>query len=273
MICAVCGLDAWKVGSKLCTCTECGYVRAADQYFLQNLNTIYTDSYYSQGDYFEYESEKKALKQNFCDRLLRIKKYIKTGDLLEVGTAYGYFLELAQADFKCVGVEYHTELAQKVSKELSVSVLSGPFESAFLQENTFDVIVSLDTIEHVPNPKKFIQKCHSLLRPGGYLFIETGDISAFVPRVQGEKWRLVHPPEHLSYLSSSSIKKILSDVGFNILSIDRVGFYRSINQTLYRLFPNMYKNVPNYFKMSLGKTIFSLNTFDLIFVSAQKKEN
>lgn len=43
-----------------------------------------------------------------------------------------------------------------------------PFEA-----NTFDVVVSLDTLEHVRNPWTFIENAARVLKPGGHFFLAT----------------------------------------------------------------------------------------------------
>ncbi|MCL0079871.1 class I SAM-dependent methyltransferase [Dehalococcoidia bacterium] len=43
-----------------------------------------------------------------------------------------------------------------------------PFRS-----NTFDIVISLETIEHVPNPEVFLNECKRVLREGGLLICST----------------------------------------------------------------------------------------------------
>lgn len=52
------------------------------------------------------------------------------------------------------------------------AVVADVFNLPF-QENTFDVIIAAEVIEHVPDPQLFIQHLLATLRPGGVLLITT----------------------------------------------------------------------------------------------------
>lgn len=45
-------------------------------------------------------------------------------------------------------------------------------------ENTFDVIVCMEMLEHVPDPQSIVDACAKLLKPGGWLFLSTINRSA-----------------------------------------------------------------------------------------------
>jgi SAM-dependent methyltransferase len=268
MKCPVCTNETWKPfkGNKLLTCCHCGFVRAADKYYEPPTEHIYTASYYAGVDYYNYDAEKDSLKKNFLNRLSIIKKYIEHGDLLEVGCAYGYFLVEAKKCFKVTGLEVNAALAAKVEQDLNIKVYGGSFETTHFEGKCFDAIVALDVIEHIKDPKSFIVKCAELLKKDGYLFIETLDIGSLLPRLQGENWRLVHPPEHLSYFSYGTLSKLLTDNGFTLVESQRVWFWRSLGQIAFRLNPTFIKFMP---KM-LQRLNIPLNTFDLIFIVAKK---
>ncbi|KAJ3346726.1 Hexaprenyldihydroxybenzoate methyltransferase, mitochondrial, partial [Kappamyces sp. JEL0680] len=42
-----------------------------------------------------------------------------------------------------------------------------------LQDRQFDAVCGLEIVEHVTDPKQFIQDCVHLLKPGGFLFLST----------------------------------------------------------------------------------------------------
>jgi len=270
MVCDLCQKNNWKKGKKLYTCQSCGFVRAADRYYKSDFAALYSKDYYQNGDYYNYEWEELALKRNFSNRLALIQRYVDTGELLEVGSAYGFFLELAQKYFKVEGVEMDSAVAKRVGERLGVKIYGGDFLAQNFSKK-YDLIVALDTIEHVASPSEFLHKCQLLLNPEGYLFLETGDIEAFVPRIRAEKWRLVYPPVHLSYLSAKTLLMFLEKAGFKTVTVERVWFWRSLAQVVYRTFPLIERKIPSSTMRALSKIIFPTYTGDLIFVAAQKR--
>ena len=273
MKCNVCQGENFNKGVKLQTCLTCGFVKAADKYYSKDINfeDLYDESYYHGGDYVNYDIEVNALKKNFGDRLSIIKNYIEdNAEVLEIGSGYGYFLECAKENYQVTGVERNPKVAKKLAERLDIDVYGGDFNEINF-EKKYDAIVTLDTIEHIAEPEIFVQKCSNLIKSGGYIFVETGDIGALLPKLRGENWRLVHPPEHLSYFTLDTLIKLLEANGFDVVYTKRVSFYRSFAQTLYRVSAKIYNMIPKAFIPLVNKINFSLNTFDLIFVVAKRK--
>ena len=166
MNCVVCNKNIWiDYTKKLLKCRSCGFIRARDKYFKVKEKNFYGPRYFREIDYDDYFLEKKALKKNFEDRLKRIRKYKKSGKLLEIGCAYGYFLCLAQKYFKTTGIDLNpkvTKIAQKNSK--NSRVITGDFLKRKFPDNFFDIVIMLDTIEHLKTPSGYLTKIKSGLR-------------------------------------------------------------------------------------------------------------
>jgi ubiquinone/menaquinone biosynthesis C-methylase UbiE len=77
----------------------------------------------------------------------------------------------------------------------------------FNDEQGFDTIVSLETIEHLENPKAFIRKLDSILKLSGVLIIS----APVTPSTDAN-------PFHFSDFSNSGFKKMLLESGFEIFS-------------------------------------------------------
>ncbi len=86
-----------------------------------------------------------------------------------------------------------------------------PVEDAldYFGENSFDVIISTETLEHIRDWRKAINNMKLLLRPGGYLYITT--------RSRGFKYH-GYPHDYWRY-EIDDMKRIFSD--FEILSLCR----------------------------------------------------
>jgi ubiquinone/menaquinone biosynthesis C-methylase UbiE len=77
----------------------------------------------------------------------------------------------------------------------------------FNDEQEFDTIVSLETIEHLENPKAFIRKLDSLLKSSGVLIIS----APVTPSTDGN-------PYHFSDFTYLGFKWMLLESGFEIFS-------------------------------------------------------
>lgn len=77
----------------------------------------------------------------------------------------------------------------------------------FSDEEGFDVIVSLETIEHLPQPTEFIASIKGSLKPNG-LFI--GSVPT-TPSVDAN-------PHHLHDFTANSFRRMLSDLSFEEIS-------------------------------------------------------
>lgn len=268
MLCIICDQDNWlsKYG-KLKQCKYCGLVRADDRYFQTDSKKIYTDEYFNGLDYLNYSAEEVALKHNFNSRIKLIKTFKKTGKLLDIGCAYGYFLEIAkQNKYLPTGIELNKQIAGIAEKQSGCKVLNGDFAKLNIKKNSFDIITMLDTIEHFKSPEIYVKKAKTVLKNGGVLVIETGNIEALLPKLQKEKWRLITPPTHLYYFSKHTLRLLLEKEGYKVQSVVDVGFFRTIGQTIYRLTKN--KSLLKY--KLISNLAFQLYTFDLMFIVAQK---
>lgn len=268
MICLICRKKNWyKFNNKLLKCKDCGFVRAQDKYFKIDPFKLYSRNYFKASDYGDYQLEQPALEKNFIDRINRIRCYKKGGSLLEIGCAYGYFLKLAKKHYQSFGIDLDPKVTSQARKISGVTVYTGDFLTTKFSPNYFDVICLFDTIEHLKNPDLYLEKIWQSLAPKGLVVIETGDIESLLAKIQGASWRLITPPFHLQYFSQKSLTRLLEKYGFKVVRIDRVSFYRTIRQILYKLTRN--QKLISLVSPLLSKS-FPLNTYDLLLLIAQK---
>ncbi len=268
MNCIVCHGNNFKNHFKgLLKCNSCGHVVADMDLFQSQLDNLYAEDYFVNGEYFNYVEDKECFDLNFKKRLNDISTYVQGGELLEIGSAYGFFLNLAKDKFNGIGYELCTEAAEYAKQEFSLDIRNEDFLSDItLKANSFDSIVMWDVIEHLPNPERFTEKAYHLLKKGGVLAMSTGDIDSPVARLQKEKWRLIHPPTHLHYFSKQNLCRLLVQQGFKIEKVSYPGFWRSWDQIFFSL-TGRHKSVLR--NIMPGKGIYS-NLYDIMQVIARK---
>jgi SAM-dependent methyltransferase len=111
-----------------------------------------------------------------CTYWLRhlLSRRLPPGRVLEVGCAHGgYVALLGWAGFEAVGTELSPAVARLAHELFGVTVLAGQVEKQPFEEESFDVIVLNDVIEHLPDPLATLGHCAKLLAKGGFFVIQT----------------------------------------------------------------------------------------------------
>lgn len=233
--CIVCGASGnfARVFEILARCRACGFVTwsgtASD-----DLTKLYDERYFTEVDYPDYVGNEMSLRRSMRRHLDQMSRYLlDRGAVLEIGCAYGFFLDEARTCFgRVVGIDVAESAVAHARRHLRVNALSGAFLDVPFEEGSFDGICLWDTIEHLDRPDLFLRKARRLLQPDGRLFLTTGDISSLIARMRGSRWRQIHPPSHLHYFSKQSLTKLLERVGFRVMGIETAAYYHTLHNIL-----------------------------------------
>jgi SAM-dependent methyltransferase len=272
--CLVCGADAWAPHlGDLLRCTACAFV-TADVASPIDPGALYGEEYFRGAEYLDYAADEAFIKRTLQPRLDAVLARQRGGRLLEIGSAYGFFLDLARAHFDVVGFEVSAAAAAHARQRLGLDVRSDDFTAATPASigAPVDATVMLDVIEHLEHPDRVIAHVAAVSRPGALLLITTGDIGSWVARRRGRQWRLIHPPTHLHYFSRATLTRLLARHGFRVREIRAVPVVRSVRQTLYSILAlrmgrtALYQRLERLIPPTLG---FPLNTYDIMQVVAE----
>jgi len=189
---------------------------------------LYNASYFKDGEYEDYVRDKEALQRNFRDRVADLRRLKPSGRLLEIGCAYGFFLELAREHWDARGIDVTAEGVAYARDVLGLDAIEGDWLAAPEEPEAYDVICMWDVIEHLPNPVRMIEKAGRALKPGGILVMTTGDVGSVMARWRGDRWRLIHPPSHLYYFTPATLGRALEAGGMCRQALSHVGYTRSL---------------------------------------------
>jgi SAM-dependent methyltransferase len=190
-------------------CVHCGLARADASNF--DPSHYYTADYFSGGrpdGYADYRGAEPILRREFGRSVRFIRKYRESGRLLELGCAYGFFLQEARPYYDVAGIEFAPHAAD-FCRQRGLRVLTGVAdENNLARLGPMDVIVLLDVIEHLPNPRETLTLCSHYLNSKGIIVITTGDFASLYARLSGSHWRLMTPPQHLWYFTPESMRRL-----------------------------------------------------------------
>jgi 2-polyprenyl-3-methyl-5-hydroxy-6-metoxy-1,4-benzoquinol methylase len=139
----------------------------------------------------------------------------KGARLLDLGSGNGAFLQFAQcAGWEVLGVEMDPK-AVEVSRARGLRVQHGTVEALDGQDGQFDGITLSHVIEHVHDPLELLRACHRLLKPGGWMWLETPNLESEGHRRYGANWRGLEIPRHLVLFTMGSLQHALKRTGFS----------------------------------------------------------
>lgn len=246
---------------------ECSYLKVAIN-SKNSLNSI--------DENFREKSLKKIRQKNFLSLIKSLKKYTSCNQsLLEVGSAHGWFLDVAKKNFKILGLEPDKVILKNNRKDLPVKF--GYFPAALDKKDKFDVIVFNDVFEHIPNISLTLKSCHDHLNKHGILLLNLPNSRGFFYRTSklfaffgfniffDRMWQKDLPSPHLHYFNNSNLSILLQKCNFNVLEI---GYLPSVEVN--NLFNRIRYAVKfNYFSSLF---IFSLILFFVPFLSILPKD-
>lgn len=144
------------------------------------------------------------------------------GSLLDIGCANGQFLNYMKSHgWTTVGCDISKKLTSMADHEAHKIYCGDLFKIDF-EPGGFDMISMIDLIEHVLEPMDYIQKAALLLRPSGYLFLQT-PLQGVLSEAYGEHWRRLSPPNHVHLFNFQTLTKMLNQHNFAVRSWVRWG--------------------------------------------------
>lgn len=143
-------------------------------------------------------------------RFRRVRAAIEAGlgreprRLLDVGCAGGAHFDVYGETVERFGIEPAAS-AEAILKERGVTWLGPSLDDA--PAGGFDAVASLDVLEHVEDPRPFLDGLDRCLAPGGVLALVTGDIDSVSARWGGRRWLYYALPEHCTFYSERALRR------------------------------------------------------------------
>jgi 2-polyprenyl-3-methyl-5-hydroxy-6-metoxy-1,4-benzoquinol methylase len=146
------------------------------------------------------------------ERELRLfRKHCRRGAVLDVGCSTGAFLFQLRSrfpgDYQILGADASGP-ALDYAASRGVPVARGDFLKTDLGRGEFDAVTFWAVLEHLAEPKAFLEKAWSTLKPGGLCFLLVPNLGSLAARLLGARYRYVYP-QHLNYFTRATLAKLI----------------------------------------------------------------
>lgn len=123
-----------------------------------------------------YDTERRV--ETLIDNFLG-ESILQNTQALDVGCGLGFFsLRMQQLGANVTACDLGSSLVQRVREEVGCNAVVADALNLVetFGENSFDVVVSSECIEHTPDPNKAILEMARVLKPAGYLSLSTPNV-------------------------------------------------------------------------------------------------
>ncbi|MCL4334650.1 MAG: class I SAM-dependent methyltransferase [Candidatus Thermoplasmatota archaeon] len=170
----------------------------------------YASEIKSSPDPLKYLSEQEITYVRIYNYINRNMQRLLSSKILEVGSGLGYLTyALNVAGLNATGIDISEEAVKKAKQEFGEHYIYSNIENLSTNQ-TFDVIIAAELIEHVMEPLKFIEAALKILSDDGELLITTPNYS-----IKSQIWRTELPPVHMFWFSRRSFEVLAKIMNVN----------------------------------------------------------
>jgi len=174
-------------------------------------------SFYVEPDSKSYRFKRKLTLKPILDIIRKSVGIRKEFSLLEIGTGSGYLLTFLESEYphaKLAGLEYDERLVSVArSKVNKATIVQGNAEDFDFKNEMFDVIVSLQVIEHLYRPDLMLASVRKHLASGGVFIFTSPNLSSCGARFMKQKWH-GYRDDHVFMMEFSDWSPFICKNGF-----------------------------------------------------------
>ncbi len=210
---------------KLLKCKDCNLI------FRLRLKTINEEINYDE-DRISTQHEQNLLnevdsRKDYKEFVLNCaKQYLHSPkEFLDIGSSVGSFLIIVDKVFpgtKLIGVE-PSKPEVEIGKGLfnKIQFVNSYYDKDMFEKGRFDIVHHSHVIEHIIDPRKFIETNHFHLKKNGLLMLSYPSALTFsfiIDYLTKRSPGHVIQEQHFNYFSPTSIRNLLEKSGFEILN-------------------------------------------------------
>lgn len=171
-------------------------------------------------DYYKQVITAASLSPMVREQRLALFKQLREGfsgqpSALEIGCASGENLPLLrEAGYAVSGIEFSAQPADAAPRPEGVSNRY-LLDLAAEEHGLYDLLISFNYLEHQPDARAFLQKCHALLADGGKLLLTVPNLDLLLTSQSAHEF----VTDHLVYFTPASLETALRLTGYELLEL------------------------------------------------------
>jgi 2-polyprenyl-3-methyl-5-hydroxy-6-metoxy-1,4-benzoquinol methylase len=200
-------------------CEVCHFAFIADPW--TDFERIYDDRYYAgRGadplvDYrFELDEPERTIRRYEWHGVTQLVERLLGGvdgvRWLDFGCGNGGLVRYVRERTGAEAYGFEDGSIAATARQLGIPVLGA--DALDEQPGAFDVVTAIEVIEHTLDPLAELRRIRGLLRPGGLLFLTTGNAAPFASAL--ERWSYIVPEIHVSFFEPGTLRRALGQSGF-----------------------------------------------------------
>ncbi len=155
-------------------CQKCGHIYQDKKRDLHDNNEFFKEEYHHLNSH--YQNNNSAIDSQ-VSRSKGILAYLSkhhpmNKNLLDLGCGYGYVMKsFIEAGYDCYGIDPDKSCIDYTQKKSNLNVILGSSEELPYQNDKFDIVLSLGTLEHVSDLTQSLKEIRRVLKDDGVLFL------------------------------------------------------------------------------------------------------
>lgn len=216
-------------GIAVLQCKTCAHQFADLPESESHVKNIYADDYFFGGGagYDNYLRDSSLLVQRGERYAKLVSKHLKPGAMIEIGAAAGFGLKaFADSGWDVTGIDPNPSMVQFGREQLGINLHVASFET-WIPNKPLNLVVLVQVLPHLFQPRDTIAKIASWLAAGGCLLVETWRRDSLTARMTGRGWHEYNPPSVLHWFTLQELKSLGDMAGLKMVSYGRPKKYIS----------------------------------------------
>lgn len=260
-------------------CARCSFVYVTPRVPDAEIHRIYGDAYFQSDSpadygYGNYLEDIACHRRTFKKKADFVTRFKKSGRMLEIGSAGGFFLdEMRRRGFAVEGIELSPRACAFARREFGIETIHNQrLEDLDFPPGSFDLLVLFDVIEHLSDPFAALRHLRRLLKPDGVMVLQTQNVDSLCARLLGRRWHHYKHLEHIYHFSPKTMRRALCEAGFETLELTAGGSGKYISVAFFVDRMQRYNRVLHRLLKPLnllGRLPFYVNPRDEMLVAAR----